>query len=145
MAFILIVKISKNIVRNVSSTCVLCAFFSLVGFTEIVGITKCHANRLDVIPTSQVKEMCNKPLEKHLIKFMKTALPRHAQGTLFSSLHASIYFHFHFYGLIISSVAACVRVFLVFFFGWMRDISHMMFINQTSPIYRFISKLQFRI
>lgn len=75
-------------------------------------------------------------MEKHFIKFMKTTLPRlaHWQRALFVGRHASIYFRFHFYGLIIWRV-----FFSCFFFGkcvtfhiWCLSIKHLLFIDLSS-------------
>lgn len=74
---------------------------------------------------------------------MKTTLPRlaHWKRALFVGRHASIYFRFHFYGLIIWRV-----FFSCFFFGkcvtfhiWCLSIKHLLFID-LSPNSNFASK-----
>lgn len=65
----------------------------------------------DIILTSQVKAMSNKREQKHFGNSMKIVPCTLAWNAFF----ASIYFLFHFFGLIISCECGCV--FLIFFLG----------------------------
>lgn len=135
-----------------------CAYSSPVEFIEINGITKCHANRLDVISTSQVKVMCDtqtagktfyKIHENNTCTLTRNAFFRSSCFDLFS-------FPFlwpHYLALVCVFFSCFLFGWCVTFHIWCLSIIHLLFIDLSlnsnfssknhKKVHRLVEMIQF--